>query len=1198
MPTIEISSQSLCLDCGGTLSSGVCPACAFGQLLSNSGAIPQRAEEAPIDVEFGRYVLKERLAAGGMGIVYAAEDKHLKRTVALKMIRGFTFANEAEVARFTIEAEAAAALDHPNIVPIYEVGMIDDQPFFTMKLIKGESLAQRLKNAPGHRFPPRKIAECMSKIARAVQHAHRRGVLHRDLKPGNVLIDEDGTPWLTDFGLAKLVHEDGNSDLTKTTDHLGTPHYMPPEVVEGANSEVSTASDVWSLGVMLWEALFGKPPFVGRGPVEILRKIVSEEPVKAKGELPDRDLLTLAEHCLVKDPARRLDSAEMFADELDRWMRGEPLKVRRISAGARILKWTRRNPAWAAVIVALVFSGVSGLFLWQRAEKAVDELTDSNDRLGRSLTIATATRLALDARAQVQVDASRALLLAVESVNHTRSQGFGILDEAVSSVMSTLQGVGGVDVSPYGSRLDHQGSAFLNPDRVVNFQPVYSPDGSRLLTFEIGTGDVVTAAVHDVSKGGEALRLSRWHVADVELYRVVAAWVDNERILTIDQKGAIILWTIKEASDETPDRHEIANFDLPSNRFLEYRLERQEEKGIFKGVIVLMSEALAVEVMEFDISVDRREMSNLRVREVADFGKQLLRAKLSFDRKWLFMHTDGEYWLTRLDPDLLKTPDVRKIEDDNRGLFHEQFSQCGNWLAVRQSGNFVRLYQLGDRTTEEALATGTELFSSDSTVELIEFSPDSRWLAAGTKSGKILVASVPERRVVERLSVIGNEVMALCFSEDGTRLAGGSLAKAASVWEVTENSISSDSLKLFGLPTPVMNLKFSPQGDAIVASGIGGHHRHWQLDGGTTGAIPDWLPGSSKTILDLAVSPDGEWVAAACAPGVVTNQRRETGIVKLISTGSEGEYVLGSHEDRATSVAIDRGGNWIASSGPVGWIKVWALRDVVAAIRAGAGIPRPVFELDTTDARSGYDRNLAFHPRGTLYSTCGDGVLFSWDMGVASPEETRTVTRVHSIAYQLPGISFSPDGRLLAVGRHGWDKEPREGWTQVGNMVLLFDVSEPGRLLPVAELPAAFLDKTTLCFSPDNRWLAAGGAGYGAMVWDLQAPDIEKSRNDSLVTDHLMEGIAFSPNGEWLALGGSDGQMFLWDWKKRNGGQRTITTEHSIHSLKWLTNSKLLSGGNGGRVGVWETDLNKLILLATKAAGRTLTVEEKQRFLD
>jgi serine/threonine-protein kinase len=326
----------------------------------------------------GDYELIEEIAPGGMGVVYRARQVSLNRLVALKLLTAGSFATKAERDRFHAEAEAAARLDHPHIVPVYEVGEHEGRPYLAMKLIEGPDLNRRLAEgefdfAPDGTSAGRarartiqlRMATLLAQVARAVHFAHQHQVLHRDLKPSNLLVDEHDHPWVADFGLAKSL--DDTTPRTRTGAILGTAEYMSPEQARG-EKHLSTASDLFSLGSILYHLHTGHPPFQGESFTATLRLVIEAEPVRPSTVNPqaDRDLETICLQCLEKDPARRYDSAAALADELERWLRGEPIRARPIGPVERVLKWIRRKPLKAAlwgvgllaVIGPLVVAGI------------------------------------------------------------------------------------------------------------------------------------------------------------------------------------------------------------------------------------------------------------------------------------------------------------------------------------------------------------------------------------------------------------------------------------------------------------------------------------------------------------------------------------------------------------------------------------------------------------------------------------------------------------------------------------------------------------------------------------------------------------------------------------------------------------------------------------------------------------------------
>ncbi len=299
-----------------------------------------------LPARFGDYELREELGRGGMGVVYRAAQASLGREVAVKMILRGQLASQADRERFEAEAQAAARLDHPGIVPVYEVGEIDGRPYFSMKHVGGTTLAQRLAEGP---LPPREAARMLAAVARAIHFAHMRGVLHRDLKPSNILLDEQGEPHVTDFGLAKQL--EGAATLTKTGAVLGTPAYMAPEQASGNRGQIGPASDVYSLGVILYHMLTGRPPFQAASPGEMVLLVLEQDPVPPRMLNPkaDRDLEMICLRCLQKPIDLRYASAAALADDLEAYLNDESISARS-GRFAQVLAGLMRETHHAAVL--------------------------------------------------------------------------------------------------------------------------------------------------------------------------------------------------------------------------------------------------------------------------------------------------------------------------------------------------------------------------------------------------------------------------------------------------------------------------------------------------------------------------------------------------------------------------------------------------------------------------------------------------------------------------------------------------------------------------------------------------------------------------------------------------------------------------------------------------------------------------------
>src|SRR5262252_7471649 len=381
MGRAETMNARVCGKCGNTIfdtaPQGLCSVCLFDAGLS----ILMESVGDPLAKDFGAdngssstdaselfsasddYELLEEIGRGGQGVAYRARQKSLNRTVALKIIGISHARTKAHLKRFRLEAEAAARLNHPFVVPIHEIGQRKGRCYFSMGLVEGGRLDQIAKREP---MSPRHATEVIAKLARTVHYAHQHGIIHRDIKPGNILLDTKGEPHLTDFGVARLLETE--NDATCTIEVSGTPSYMAPEQAHANHGHVSSATDVYGLGAVLYQLVAGQPPFTGSTPFETVRLLLDTDPRQPRllNSKVDRDLSTICLKCLEKDPKRRYSSALALAEDLEHWLRHEPIRARHTGVLARGRKWIRRNPTAAALVVmSVLLASAIGVIVWK-----------------------------------------------------------------------------------------------------------------------------------------------------------------------------------------------------------------------------------------------------------------------------------------------------------------------------------------------------------------------------------------------------------------------------------------------------------------------------------------------------------------------------------------------------------------------------------------------------------------------------------------------------------------------------------------------------------------------------------------------------------------------------------------------------------------------------------------------------------------
>jgi WD40 repeat protein/serine/threonine protein kinase len=1048
------------------------------------------------------YEVREKLGHGGVGVVYRAWHKALKRPVALKVLRDWTDADEEGLKRFRAEAEAVARVQHPNVVQIYEVGEHKGCVYLALELVEGGSLEQHLAGQPQ---PPAGSAALIETLARAMHHVHGRGIVHCDLKPANILLqkdergrthpkDEGGRmkdekkqssdssfilhpssflPKITDFGFARRVDEEmaGRSGRI-----LGTLLYLAPEQAGGPTRAIGPAADVYALGAILYECLTGRPPFLGENVIELLRQVQLHEPVPPRRLQPNvpRDLETICLKCLAKEPGRRYATAEALANDLRRFQEGRPILARPASIPERTWRWCRRNPLPAALAglltaaILLGFGGVTAALFEARQERddkeearneaatRANELALKNDELEAALGRAN---FLLARRAWEEGDVARA----EESLE-------GIPPRLRFFEWRLLRGLCRLQESSWPS---HQNGGL----RVA-----ISPDGSRVASVGYDNRLIVRDG-----KTGQVLHEQTLNKDNgFFLATALVFSPDNRRLATAGYDKVVTLWGPDAEKIETT-RSGFAGPILA----VAYRDDGKKvltlcERGLQNQPLGTNEPLPNIDLIEWDARTGKGLTTRPVPRAVA--GPQ---GVLSPDGRWAALVSlataelnPGVVWVW----DTVTGGTLKKLEGHVGRIHALAFSRDGGLLASAADDKTVRLWNTLQGRELQTLRGHADL------VLALAFSPDGSLLASAGKDRLIKIWDVRTGKEISTLRGHVGTIWGLAFRPDDQRLL--SIGDEGTV--LTWGNLHSPGIKTYqNVKGMVLGMDLSHDGTLLASAHGRGGLRFMDL---ARGREMKWLPG---TFSHVSFSPDAKRFAAAAWPWM-GNEAEGAGVWE-VATGKEVLSLPGV----TAPITFSPDGNLLAGVAK----DKEADYSVVLILDAATGEVR-----QRLTGTGGPITGLAFAARGNRLAACSRDTAKVWD--VSSGQEIRTLDTAKAATQTL---ALSPDGRRLATAG---GSEPIVRVWDVDNGTLVLTLKGHRDTVWMA------------AFSPDGRRLATVSADRTARFWDAATGQLLLTLPGPSLP---LRAVVFSGDGNHLAAGGglpsTLGEVVVWDGKPIEPGK-------------------------------------------------------------
>ena len=1068
------TSAALCPRCGRPVSAtaghGLCRACLAARLLI---PLDQRTDArglASPPRQIGDYELLEEIGRGGMGVVWRARQISLGRIVALKLLLAGTFASEEARHRFRREAHTISRLHHPSIVAIHEIAEHGGQLCFSMDLIQGRNLSARLREAPP---TPRQAVEWLLVLAEAISHAHSRGVIHRDLKPANILIDELDAPHLTDFGLAKELNS--GSDLTLTGQALGSASYMAPEQAQGRNAELTAATDIYSLGAILYHLLTGRPPFLADSLTATLKEVVDTDPVSPRKLNPGipADLETICLKCLEKQPAHRYATAQALAEELRRWLEHKPIEARPATLLEKSLKWCRRNPVVAGLTTLLGVALLGGLLatLWQlhRAEHFLNTSQDANQRLTETL----ARREQREAEAQFTGHLYPEAMMTLARLVHenpsntlARARLFSALT-GINLPWPTLPALRHAAEVQYGA-FAPDNSFILTASRDGLLHVWDAPSAKRRFTLP-----------HDTARGGFALA------------------PDGSRVATLNANGAAAVWQLPDGPRLFEIKHPAPNSSASNSG----SSLSASQHGITAVALHPNGSLLATAGADGRACLWR--MSDGQLEAAFEHGEPLERVIFQPQKQGLLSvgGTSCRLWdiSTRSTiPSVVIRPTARPI--------WVEFNSKGDQL-LTVSGRNIDLWNV---------ATGDKLqtFQDRRELSAATFSPDGKWVVGASKNRNV-VAYPLDANLKERTYRHNRPVNSVRFRPADTLFLTANDDATARLWSMATDGPRIEPMRH---SAPVHDALFDAGGSKVLTLSADRTARVWYVlrQPKALTALP-----ISPAATRLELSRDGELIAAAGPDGRLT---------VFASRDPRARRLEAVHSAAITAIALDAGARRLASGDETGQV---LLSDVKTGRRFGEVLhhPAPVRNLrwcsnllavvTTTNVTIWKVQNGPLEPPVHLamprvkvldFSPDGSRLVVAGNKPFAELHDSRTGKLLGS-ALEHPGevqhARFSPDGKLLATGGGG-------------KALRVWDAATGRVVTPFIRTGA---DVTWLAFSPDSQTLLTGGADGAIGLWN---PRSGNGRRDFLSFRRSIVSAEFSPDGNYIVISDDDRMVHVY----------------------------------------------------------------------